>query len=393
MHPHLFDIGGITITTYGFCLMVGFLTAVWFAMRRARICGADPDHIVDLAFVALLMGVAGSRVMYVLHYWDKRFADQPNKLLAIIDIRQGGLEFLGGLFGAAVAILLYLKLKKLSVRLYLDILAPGAMWGLAFGRLGCFFNGCCFGGLCPVPADPNAVNPPYAVEFPYGSLAHTRQWEERQITVPAELITTSARPGLLPATTLTMSVEKREKLINDYREALNALEDAKGKSLPEDERTKLQRKERTARRVLANEGLEHLIAAMRFPSREQGKRRTSPSELQALAAQSISRPVYATQIFSSIHAMILSLFLTAVFAFRKRHGLVIGLLFLMYPVARFLLESIRTDNPHDIAGLTISQSMSVAMMTGAAVYLFVLYRFLPETAPAEVLANSRPKEA
>lgn len=389
MHPHLFDLpGGITITTYGFCLMVGFLSAVWFAMRRARLCGADPDAIVDLAFVSLLMGVTGARLMYVVHYWKPRFADQPNKLVAIIDIRQGGLEFLGGLIGAAIAIFLYLKWKKLSVRLYLDILAPGAMWGLAFGRLGCFFNGCCFGGPCPLPPEPASPPPAYAVQFPYGSLAHTRQWEERMITVPAELITTGVRPGLVPAAALTMSVEKRERLIGKYRDALEALETARESNASEAELSKLKRKERLARRALAGEGLEHLLTSMGFPSRESPKRRTSASELQQVAARLSTIPIYATQIFSSIHAMILSLFLTAVFAYRKRHGLVIGLLFLMYPVARILLEMIRTDNPHDVAGLTVSQSLSLTMMACAAIYLVILYRFLPEKAPAAALTSA-----
>ena len=144
MHPELFTLpGGITIKTYGFFLMVGFLSAVWLAMRRAQRVKADSDRILDLSFLALIFGVGGARFMYVVHYWRTDFADAPNRLWAIVDIRLGGLEFLGGIIGAMAAIVIYLLLRRQSIRLHLDIMAPGAMWGLAFGRLGCFFNGCC----------------------------------------------------------------------------------------------------------------------------------------------------------------------------------------------------------------------------------------------------------
>ncbi|MHC5110998.1 MAG: prolipoprotein diacylglyceryl transferase [Planctomycetota bacterium] len=383
MHPKLFELPfGITITTYGFCLMVGFLTAVWFAMRRATRVGANADHVLDLSFVALLAGVGGARIMYVMHYWRTNFADQPNKLLAIIDIRKGGLEFLGGLLGAALAILIFLMIKKLSIRLYLDILAPGAMWGLAFGRLGCYFNGCCFGGLCHVETADNVI-PPYAVEFPYGSLAHARQWEERKIAVPAELINTSEIvPSLVPGQALAISVEEREGRVQRYKDARDAYKKAVEDKKPAAELEPLKQEALRAKQSLRSDGLDRLLMAMNFRSREVPGRKTSVSELEALAESSKTRPIYATQIFSSVHGFVLSLFLSAVFYYRKRHGVVIGLLFLMYPVARVLLEMIRSDNPHDIGGLTVSTSLSLAMSISAAIYLIVLFRSYPEISPA-----------
>ena len=76
--------------------------------------------------------------------------------------------------------------------------------------------------------------------------------------------------------------------------------------------------------------------------------------------------------------MILSGLLSAVFYQRKRHGVVIGLVFVLYPIGRILLELIRADNPHDALGLTVSQFVALAMCVAGLVYLFVLYKFLPE---------------
>ena len=213
MHPELITLpGGINIKMYGFCLMVGFLSAVWLAMRRAGRINVDADRVLDISFVALISGVGGARIFYVVHYWQSQFADHPNKLLAIIDIRQGGLEFLGGLLGAIGAASLYMVLKKQSIRLYLDVLAPSVMWGVAFGRVGCFFNGCCFGGICP-PPEADRPQIAWAVQFPFGSSPQIRQWEERQTTIPAELLVSGEGellPWPVPGSLLSMPPDRRD---------------------------------------------------------------------------------------------------------------------------------------------------------------------------------------
>ncbi len=73
--------------------------------------------------------------------------------------------------------------------------------------------------------------------------------------------------------------------------------------------------------------------------------------------------------------------LTPLFAYqRKRHGVVCGLVLVMYPIGRVLLELIRVDNSHDTMGLTVSQFVSLAMFLAGVAYLFVLYKFLPQRA-------------
>jgi len=383
MHQELFRLPvlGISVKTYGFFLMVGFLSAVWLAMRRAQRVKADPDRVLDIAFLALVFGVGGSRLFYVVHYWKTQFADAPNKLFAIIDIRQGGLEFLGGLLGAIAATAIYLTIKRQSFRMYMDIMAPGAMWGLAFGRLGCFFNGCCFGGLCVVGAT-GEPQYPWAVQFPYGSPPHEQAWRDRQVSVPAELIHQSS---LVPPTALALPVELRERPQRQVEELEKALADAKSAEVGDDAIRKLTGALEAAKRrrdaLRKDQHLDIVEWAQKFPSRVNPKRKTSVSELQQLASQCVSPLVHPTQLYAALNALLLSGILSAVFYQRKRHGVVLGLMFVLYPIGRVLLELIRADNPHDTLGLTVSQFISLGVFIAGLVYLFVLYKFMPLRSP------------
>ena len=440
MHPELFTLpGGLSVKTYGFFMMIGFLTGVWMAMRRAARVKADPDIVLDISLLCLLFGIGGARLFYVIHYWKSQFADRPNPLFAIIDIRAGGLEFLGGFLGAVIATVIHAWWKKYSIRLYLDIMAPSAMWGLGVGRIGCFFNGCCFGALAltapaqngdatraatlgsetrlgeerttslvsqevpqsepralatgrptidnrqsRIPNSPKRAALPWAVEFPYGSPAHVRHWEQRYVTVPAELIATPRdilQPYLIPEFQLFMPVEKRQAIlrkVQDLEAKYRAVKEADSA-----EAKKLRREWDDAKKEMDNE-LGAVLDAQRFPSRVNPQRETSVSELEALAHQCHSLPVHPAQLYATIGALTLSGLLALVFYRRKRHGVVIGLTLLLYPVQRTLEEIIRADNPQDVAGLTVSQFIGLGLMLLGAAYLYILYTKLPERSPLAV---------
>ena len=105
MDPELFNVPFLntSVKTYGAFLCLGFLSAVWLAMRRAERVKANADTVLDVAFLSLVFGVGGARLFYVIHYWKPQFAGAPNRFLAAINITEGGLEFLGGFLGAVVA--------------------------------------------------------------------------------------------------------------------------------------------------------------------------------------------------------------------------------------------------------------------------------------------------
>ena len=143
------------------------LVGVWIATVRARKLGENPGAILDLTIWVVIAGILGARFMYVfLEGWGE-FISRPflDTLKFFVKIRQGGLSFLGALFFAVPVGLIYLKRKKLNVWRMADISAPSVAIGIAFARIGCFLNGCCFGKVCP----PHAF---YGLEFPAGSIPY-----------------------------------------------------------------------------------------------------------------------------------------------------------------------------------------------------------------------------
>lgn len=166
MHPELFRIPftDLTVKTYGLMMVIGFMTAVWVIRRLSRKITPDPQLITNAALYSLIAGVGGARLFYVIHYWNQFQGDLPS----VFAIWNGGLELLGGVISAIIVIILYLMYHKLPIRQYLDILAIGLMAALALGRIGCFFNGCCYG---------KPTDLPWAITCDYGSYTYQNQVE------------------------------------------------------------------------------------------------------------------------------------------------------------------------------------------------------------------------
>ena len=164
MYPELFEVPftHLTVKSYGLMMVIGFMGAVCVIRYLSRSFTLNPLYITNAALYALIAGVLGARLFYVIHYFDRFRGD----LLSVVAIWQGGLELVGGVVAAIVFIVLYLRFHKLPVRRYLDVLAVGLMLALAFGRIGCLLNGCCFG---------KPVDLPWSVRFPYGSLPYLSQ--------------------------------------------------------------------------------------------------------------------------------------------------------------------------------------------------------------------------
>ena len=378
MWPTVFEIPWINvpIRSYGLMLMIAFLGGTWWAARRAWRVKADPDAVINVGFVALIASVVGARLFYVLHYWDEKFAGRG--LRPVIDITAGGMEFYGGFLGATVAIIGYLLWRRRSLRLYLDILAPSLMFGMGMARIGCFLNGCCWGAVCP-PATP------WAVSFPYASHAAIRQWEDRQLTYPAELIVvrSDGEATLLPPEDLKTTPEERNGAAFSLRRAeeqLRAAQSSKADTQTIAQLTKARDAAKAREREQARE--------FDFLARHEDRFGLVPSELAGLAHNHRSRDVHPAQLYASIGGLLMAFLLNAFFYRRQRQGLVTGLFLLLYPVQRVIEEIIRTDNPHDTAGLTISQFVSLFIFLFGVAFLAWMYR-LPLRSPA-ALAEAVP---
>jgi phosphatidylglycerol:prolipoprotein diacylglycerol transferase len=160
MHPILFNIGKISLYTYGLFVALGFIAALGIAGKEARRVGENPSMIVDLAFFMLIAAVVGARLFYI-GVNPSVITDSP---LAVFKIWEGGLVFYGGFIAALITAIVYLKQKKIPFFRVADIFSPGLAAGHAVGRIGCFFAGCCYGKTCDLPwsvvfKDPNSLAP------------------------------------------------------------------------------------------------------------------------------------------------------------------------------------------------------------------------------------------
>lgn len=382
MYPVVFTIPWIDkdIPGYGLMLMLGFLFAIWWAVRRATRSGADPDVILNLGFIALLAGVIGARLMYVIHYWDQ-FVHRGNVLQiawAIVDVSRGGLEYYGGFVLTIIVVCLWLRFyEKVSLRWYFDIVAPSAAIGLAFGRLGCLLNGCCFGAVCEHT---------WAMRFPYGSPASFEQWKGGTpgAELPEQLLFQNNATGIvaplsresLAASDAAIAAAQQafddaEKAVRDARADFNAASGDKAAA---------ERKLRTAQRAAEIAG-----AAFGDIRTNMQRYQISAAAIRALARQHEPRPVHPTQLYSTITAGLIALLLDRLYWRRTRDGQVIFALLAIEPTARWVLELIRADNPVDTLGaLTISQLLAIVMTVIGILGLVVLHFRAPRSAMAKL---------
>lgn len=154
MKPILFSFGDIHLYSYGLSIVIGVLLSVFLMRRRALKEGfPKPDDVSDMAFTVLVWGFLGARLFYVVQNFPYYLA-HPFKILALWE---GGLIFYGGAISAFLGLILMTRKRKWSFWKVLDFLTPYTALTHAFGRIGCFLNGCCYGKTCDLP---------WAVQFP-----------------------------------------------------------------------------------------------------------------------------------------------------------------------------------------------------------------------------------
>ncbi len=158
MHPIFFHLGPLTLYAYGALVALGFLVGSIWVARRAQRAGEDVDTYLQSIFWIIIAGFTGARLLYVIYYPDAYLADP---LRMVLD--RGGLVWYGGLVSAVLASLVFVKIKRLSLPKFADILSAPAAIGLAIGRVGCFMTGCCYG---------KPTHLPWAVQFPPGHETH-----------------------------------------------------------------------------------------------------------------------------------------------------------------------------------------------------------------------------
>jgi len=306
MHPELIEIPFIhlTVKSYGLMMVIGFLACVWLIRRLSRDFTPDPQHITNAALYALIGGVVGARLFFLLHYHD-RFRSNPIEIFAIW---QGGLELAGGVVAAIIVILLYMLYHKLPVRRYLDVLAIGLMLVLVFGRIGCFLNGCCYGKPTELP---------WGIRFPYDSFAYRsqispdfeRNRSEPQLELPDEFFGYTDEKGN------RYSGLKPFEYLNEKQKF--EVTEGKYRCLP------------VHPTQLYSSGMAAFWCLMLYLFWRRGKK----AELSGNSGKFLTKPGYT-----------------------------FALMFIVYGITRFLIEYLRDDNPFEIDTLTISQIIGLGMV-------------------------------
>lgn len=148
MRPVLIDFGVFRIYSYGLFIALGFAAAVFLSVYRAHKENLNPEAVIDIAIYAIIGGVIGARLSYVVYYWDY-FSSNP---ISALYLWEGGLTSFGGFIGGGLAASLFVYLRRLNWLKVADVVAYGLPVGIAIGRIGCFFNGCCYGieTNCPI---------------------------------------------------------------------------------------------------------------------------------------------------------------------------------------------------------------------------------------------------
>ncbi len=156
----------IPVFGYGFLVFTGCVLAGQTAGRRARREGIPEQLIWDLAIWLFISGLVGARLWYVVQYHERVFAGRmtlSEKFFACVNISAGGLVLYGGVGLSLIAITTFAHRHRDQCRplRLVDLVIPSFFLALAFGRLGCLMNGCCWGDACSLP---------WAITFPQGSV-------------------------------------------------------------------------------------------------------------------------------------------------------------------------------------------------------------------------------
>ena len=338
--PQLMGPEGLPIRGYGVMMLVAIVSGVGLSAWRAQRIGFDPEIILSLAMWLVVSGIIGARLFYVIEYWDTYRRESPADMIkAVLNVTEGGLVVYGCMLAGGAALVLFVYKYRLPGLVLSDLIVPGVVLGMAIGRLGCFLNGCCYGGMCDLP---------WAVRFPAGSPPFMEQAAKGELFLHGIRFQTPLEgPPIIGAVESNSAAAKQGLKMGDKVVSIN------------------DREVGTAR-----EGNARLfeIYGDGSPIAVRIAGDTAVKAWQLAGAIERSNPVHPTQLYSAIDAALLCLFLLAYDPFRKREGELTALTLTLHPISRFLLEIIRVDESAVFGtSMSISQNISIGVLIGAVI--------------------------
>jgi phosphatidylglycerol:prolipoprotein diacylglycerol transferase len=153
-------IGPLDLKTFGICFALGFLASGVLISRRFKELGKPVDWSYEMVFAALIGGLVGSRLDYILQNWSKVSGDLLGNIVS-----GSGLVWFGGLVGGALGVILWARWRRFLGWELFDTAAVPLAIGYAIGRVGCQLSG---DGDYGIHSDL-----PWAMSYPDGTVPTT----------------------------------------------------------------------------------------------------------------------------------------------------------------------------------------------------------------------------
>ena len=160
MDPVMFSLFGIDVHWYSILILIGIIIGLILVEKEAKKFKYPKDLIFNIAFWAIIMGIIGARLYYVIF----NFSYYKNNLLEIFSIWNGGLAIHGGLIAGVLTVIFFARKYHLNFLKLLDMAAPSIILAQAIGRWGNFFNGEAHGIATTYTELKNLLVPEFIIE-------------------------------------------------------------------------------------------------------------------------------------------------------------------------------------------------------------------------------------
>lgn len=321
----------LPIYSYGFMVVLGFLVAILVVSRRGERESIPSELILDIGLIGMLAGIIGARIAYLTIYHN-------NYSWTIFNIFDGNLNIYGGITAWFIPFFLLFIRKRKQVQ--------SGLKGSSFNQ---FMKLLVYSFICAIIGARLVHLGAHYSEYDWGVF---QIWQGGLVFYGGLIL--SVISGIAYLKIKKTPVLKIADLV------------APGVMLGE---------------VFGRMGCflngccygapANLPWSVCFPQHSPAYAHQVQSNIISDGAAS-SLPVHPTQLYSSVIALILFFILSFIWSHKKRDGIVLGAIGILYPLSRFMVEFIRGDNPSIFLGMTASQTISVAVILISVLFLMKL---------------------